>query len=81
MTGRLFTLEEAAEWLGCSARTLRRRIDDGSLPVFRDGGLVRVRAVDLERYVAINVTRAALTRAGVRTAGVVLPAHTRLWDT
>jgi excisionase family DNA binding protein len=76
----LLTLAEAADRLGCSTRTLRRRIDDGSLPAFRDGGLVRVREADLERYVAANVTRVALARSGVRAAGVVLPAGARLWD-
>ena len=80
MSERLLTIEEAAGQLGCSTRTLRRRIDDGSLPAFRDGRLVRMRDVDLERYVAANVTRTALTRAGVRTAGVVLPGGARLWD-
>jgi excisionase family DNA binding protein len=77
---RLLTIEEAAARLACSTRTLRRRIDDGSLPAFRDGGLVRVREHDLERYVAANVTRATLKRLGVRTAGVVLPTRERLWD-
>lgn len=80
MSGRLLTLDEAAGRLGCSTRTLRRRIDGGSLPAFRDGRLVRVRDVDLERYVAANVTRAKLTRAGAYAAGVVLPSRARLWD-
>jgi excisionase family DNA binding protein len=80
MTGRLLTLSQAAAELSCSTRTLRRRIADGSLPAFRDGGLMRVRDVDLERYVAANVTRAELRRAGVRAAGVVLSARARLWD-
>lgn len=80
MTARLLTLDEAAGRLSCSTRTLRRRIRDGSLPSFRDGGLVRVRDVDLERYVAANVARVELHRAGVRTAGVVLPSRARLWD-
>jgi excisionase family DNA binding protein len=80
MSVRLLTLDEAARRIGCSTRTLRRRIGDGSLPAFRDGGLVRVRDDDLERYVSANVTRAALARAGVRTAGVLLPQRARLWD-
>jgi excisionase family DNA binding protein len=80
VTGRLLTLPQAAEVLGCSTRTLRRRIRDGSLPAFRDGGLVRVREADLDRYVAANVARADLRRAGVQIAGVVLSAHARLWD-
>jgi excisionase family DNA binding protein len=80
MIGRLLTLDEAAARLGCSTRTLRRRILDGSLPAFRDGGLVRIREADLDRYVAANVSRAELARAGVRTAGVVLHPKARLWD-
>ena len=80
MSSRLLTIDEAAERLACSTRTLRRRIRDGSLPAFRDGALVRVREVDLERYVAANVSRAMLGRAGVRTAGVMLTADERLWD-
>jgi len=80
MSERLLTLGEAADRLDCSTRTLRRRIRDGSLPAFRDGGLVRLREVDLDRYVAANVTRAALIRSGVRAAGVVLPTGARLWD-
>lgn len=80
MTSRLLTLSQAADELGCSKRTVRRRIEDGSLSAFRDRGLLRVRAVDLERYVAANVTRAVLRRAGVQAAGVVLPVGARLWD-
>ena len=80
MSARLLTLEEAAEQLACSTRTLRRRIDAGSLPAFRDGGLVRVRLDDLERYIAANVTRQTLARAGVPAAGVALPVGARLWD-
>jgi excisionase family DNA binding protein len=80
VTDRLLTLEDAAERLACSTRTLSRRIADGSLPVFRDRGLVRIRETDLERYIAVNVTRTELFRSGVRAAGVVLPAGARLWD-
>jgi excisionase family DNA binding protein len=81
MSRMLLTLGEAAERLGCSTTTVRRRIREGALPVFRDGRLLRVRDGDLERYIAANVTRGTLGRAGVRAAGVVLPAHARLWDT
>lgn len=80
MTTRLLKVTQAADVLGCSPRTLRRRIADGALPVFRDGGLIRVREVDLERYVAANVSSPALARAGARTSGVVLPGGARLWD-
>ena len=77
---RVLTIVETAETLGCSERTIRRRISEGALPAFRDRGLVRVREGDLERYVASNVTCAVLARAGGRTAGVVLRADERLWD-
>ncbi len=77
---RLLTIVETAEKLGCSERTIRRRIGEGALPAFRDRGLVRVREGDLERYVAANVTRAVLAQAGARTGGVVLRTHERLWD-
>ena len=49
---RLLSLAQAAEVLGCSLKTLRRRIKDGDLPVIRDGRLVRVHPQDLARYVA-----------------------------
>ena len=47
---RLFTLEEVAEQLGCSRRTLARRIREGALPRVVDGRIVRVRESDLQRY-------------------------------
>jgi len=49
---RLLSLAEAAELLGCSMKTLRRRIAAGDLPVVRDGRLVLVHPQDLVRYVA-----------------------------
>jgi len=53
----LLTLSEAAIELRCSRRTVERRIASGALPVFRDGALVRVRAVDLARYVQRRTSR------------------------
>lgn len=49
---RLMTLEEVAETLNISLKTLRRRIEAGALPVIRDGRLLRVHPADLERYIA-----------------------------
>jgi excisionase family DNA binding protein len=47
---QLVSLDEAAESLGLSRRTLRRRISDGTLPAFRVGPrAVRVDVADLER--------------------------------
>ena len=49
---RLLSLEEAREVLGCSLKTLRRRIEAGALGVIRDGRLVRVHPDALARYIA-----------------------------
>jgi excisionase family DNA binding protein len=38
----LGTKEDAARVLGTSASTIRRRIEDGSIPATKKGGLVRV---------------------------------------
>jgi excisionase family DNA binding protein len=51
VTLRLLTLEEVAGVLGCSTRTVRRRVDAGALPVYRDGRIVRVPEAALEGYV------------------------------
>jgi excisionase family DNA binding protein len=48
----LLTFYEAAQMLDCSLKTLRRRIDAGLLPVYRDGRIVRVRRVDVDEYIA-----------------------------
>ena len=48
---RLLTLQETAAALGCSVKTLRRRIDDGQIAVIRDGRIVRIHPEDLDRYV------------------------------
>ena len=53
---RLLTLPDAAEILGLSLKTLRRRVAAGDLPVIRDGRLVRVHPNDLERYIAARRT-------------------------
>lgn len=49
-TGGLITIGEAALLAGCSARTLRRRVAAGDLPVRRLGRLVRVDPLDLLGY-------------------------------
>lgn len=48
--GVFISLNEAAEVLGISVRTLRRRIAAGELPAFRSGRrIIRVRVADLDR--------------------------------
>jgi excisionase family DNA binding protein len=51
---RLLTIHTAAAVLGCSLKTLRRRIEAGDLPVIRDGRLVRVHPQDLARVVSVS---------------------------
>jgi excisionase family DNA binding protein len=76
----LLTVDQAAERLGCSTATVRRRIASGALPVFRDGPqFVRIREDDLRRYIAERVTRAS-ARSSTPAAGVTLAAGARLWD-
>jgi len=57
MSERLLRLTEAAEFLGCSVQTVRRRIGRGELPAFRDGRILRLRPADLAGYVARRTTR------------------------
>ena len=52
MPERLLTVEEVADVLKSSIKTIRRRIDKGELAVFRDGRLIRVQPDDLRRYIA-----------------------------
>lgn len=49
---RLLNIDEVAEFLGVSIKTVRRRIEAGELPVIRDGRVIRVHPNDLNRYVA-----------------------------
>ena len=49
---RLLSLEDTAEVLGCSMKTLRRLIDAKTLPVVCLGRLIRVHPQDLERLIA-----------------------------
>ena len=48
--GAFISLSAAADMLGISVHTLRRRIATGELPAFRAGRrIIRVRVKDLER--------------------------------
>lgn len=48
--GAFISLSAAADILGISVHTLRRRIADGELPAFRTGQrIIRVRVSDLEK--------------------------------
>ncbi len=78
MRDELLTLPQVAARLSCSVATVKRRIRSGALPAYRDGRLVRVRKLDVDRYVAERVTRSASERKPL--VGVVLAPDERLWD-
>jgi excisionase family DNA binding protein len=48
----LLTIKEAASALNESAKTVRRRIDAGDLPVIRDGRNIRIAPDDIRSYIA-----------------------------
>lgn len=47
----LLTVDDVAESLQSSAKTVRRLIEHGDLPHLRVGRLVRVRPEDFERFI------------------------------
>ena len=49
--GEILSLEDVAELLKVSPKTVRRRAASGELPSFREGGRRRVLAQDLEEYI------------------------------
>jgi excisionase family DNA binding protein len=51
---RLRTIDEVAELLNVSPRTVRRLIESGALPVHRLGRLVRIADADLATFLAAN---------------------------
>jgi excisionase family DNA binding protein len=51
---KLFTIEEVAETLNVSSRTVRRHIESGALPVHRLGRLVRIADGDLATFLAAS---------------------------
>jgi excisionase family DNA binding protein len=73
----LLTLDEAAQELRCSRRTIERRIAAGRLHAFKDAGTVRIGADELRRYVAAHTGRSR--PAAVRPMGRILAPGERLW--
>lgn len=47
---RLLTVDEVADLLGLSTKTIRRRIDSGDIPTHRLGRAIRVTEADLLSY-------------------------------
>ena len=48
----LLTIKNVAAFLQVSEKTVLRRIAAGDLPSVREGRLLRVRPIDLDRYIA-----------------------------
>lgn len=67
MSEQLLPLAEAARLLACSERTIRRRIDCGALPVFRDGRILRIRERDLRAYIAARTSGAETRQPRARS--------------
>jgi excisionase family DNA binding protein len=51
---KLRTINETAEILNVSSRTVRRLIESGALPVHRLGRLVRISDADIAAFLAAN---------------------------
>lgn len=66
------TLQEVAEWLGVSEKTVSRLILSGRLPATRVGGVYRIRLGDLEEYIerqkVVPLPNSELMDAGARHA-------------
>ena len=50
-TPRWFGTREASEYLGVNLRTLYRFIDEGDLPAYKFGRVIRLKEEDLKRFV------------------------------
>lgn len=51
---QFYTVEEVAEALGISARTVRRRVAEGALHVHRIGRSLRISADDFRAFLALR---------------------------
>jgi excisionase family DNA binding protein len=51
---RLYSVREAAEYVGCSIKTVRRWIKSGDLPHHRLGRQIRISERDLEQFVRMR---------------------------
>lgn len=71
---RLLTYREVADLLGCSPKTVERRVRAGALAVVVDGGLRRIPEGALAAYVAERLVPAKGSlgrgRAGRRSGGM-----------
>ena len=51
---RLYSIAEAANYLGCSTKTVRRWIKSGALPYHQFGRQIRISERDLEQFVRMG---------------------------
>ena len=51
---RLYSVREAAEYVGCSTKTVRRWIKSGALPYHRFGRQIRISERDLDQFVRLH---------------------------
>jgi excisionase family DNA binding protein len=51
---KLRTIDETADILNASSRTVRRHIDSGALPIHRIGRLVRLADYDIAAFLAAH---------------------------
>ncbi|WP_199051914.1 helix-turn-helix domain-containing protein [Aquitalea sp. ASV15] len=56
-SGDILTMDEVAEYLKVSKRTVYRLAQSGELPAFKLGGIWRFRRSDLERWIAESVNK------------------------
>ena len=77
---RLVSLNDAAEMLGMSRRTLERRIAAGEIAVFRDRRIVAIPSAEITRYIAERVARRGSARRRRPAAVPFLAPGERLWD-
>jgi excisionase family DNA binding protein len=85
MEARFLTVSEVAEELSCSYRTVLRRIADGSIATFRDGGIVRIPEKALADYVRARThsaprTSAPPSRSGARPRREFAEDRESLWS-
>lgn len=67
---RLLSIAKVAEIVGRSPKTVRRRIDDGSLPAVVEHGQIMVRGDELRVYIdGLQRPRGEARRRGRRGAG------------
>ena len=76
----LLTLDEAADVLRCSRKTVQRRIREGALPVVRIGRTCRVSEDDLRKFIRASTHSHKPTSGPYSPSGIVYKPGARLSD-